>query len=249
MKKIVILIVATLCMLGFAQNDPVVDLNQEEVAAGTIGSFLDSEFAAEYTCLADEAADATEASDDEVEDTTEDPEETDTDTESEGAGSLSENDTFACLLAAVNAAGLTETLMDEEGSFTVFAPTDAAFRDFFEDNADYPTVEALLEDTETLTAVLNYHVSPEGRSLNDFYSGLAGSTEDMVGVPTVAGSEFMLMFPENIDETDEEVTVSISSDGLESSEAAAFIAGNTVALDNGYIIPIDQVLVPPMDGM
>jgi uncharacterized surface protein with fasciclin (FAS1) repeats len=61
---------------------------------------------------------------------------------------------FNTLLTAVEAAGLTATLQSG-GPFTVFAPTDAAF-------AEIPpaTLQALLADTEALTAVLTYHVVP-----------------------------------------------------------------------------------------
>jgi uncharacterized surface protein with fasciclin (FAS1) repeats len=68
----------------------------------------------------------------------------------EGAGS------FKTLGAAINAAGLTETLKGE-GPFTVFAPTDDAF-------AKLPAgvVDALLkpENKDALTKVLTYHVAP-----------------------------------------------------------------------------------------
>ena len=60
--------------------------------------------------------------------------------------------TFTTLVAAVQAAGLVDTLKGE-GPFTVFAPTDEAF-------AALPagTVEGLLEDPEALAAILTYHV-------------------------------------------------------------------------------------------
>ncbi|TVS09407.1 MAG: fasciclin domain-containing protein, partial [Gammaproteobacteria bacterium] len=61
---------------------------------------------------------------------------------------------FETLVAAVQAAGLVDTLKGE-GPFTVFAPTDAAF-------ADLPagTVESLLEpeNVDQLRAILTYHV-------------------------------------------------------------------------------------------
>lgn len=59
---------------------------------------------------------------------------------------------FTTLVAALQAAGLTDTLAGE-GPFTVFAPTDDAF-------AALPagTVEGLLNDIPTLTKVLLYHV-------------------------------------------------------------------------------------------
>jgi uncharacterized surface protein with fasciclin (FAS1) repeats len=60
--------------------------------------------------------------------------------------------TFKTLVAAVQAAGLVDTLKGE-GPFTVFAPTDDAF-------AKLPkgTVEGLLKDKPKLTAILTYHV-------------------------------------------------------------------------------------------
>ena len=59
---------------------------------------------------------------------------------------------FKTLVAAVEAAGLVETLKGK-GPFTVFAPTDQAF-------AKLPkgTVEALLKDPEALKGILTYHV-------------------------------------------------------------------------------------------
>ncbi|HEX6146145.1 MAG TPA: fasciclin domain-containing protein [Acidimicrobiia bacterium] len=61
---------------------------------------------------------------------------------------------FTTLLAAVEAAGLVETL-EGEGPYTVFAPTDDAFAALPEG-----TVEGLLEDPEALGAILLYHVVP-----------------------------------------------------------------------------------------
>jgi uncharacterized surface protein with fasciclin (FAS1) repeats len=59
---------------------------------------------------------------------------------------------FKTLLAAIDAAGLTDTLKGK-GPYTVFAPTDEAF-------AKLPagTVDALLKDKEKLTKILTYHV-------------------------------------------------------------------------------------------
>ena len=63
-----------------------------------------------------------------------------------------ENGSFTTLVAAVEAAGLVDTLKGE-GPFTVFAPTDDAFAALPEG-----TVEALLNDIPTLTDILLYHV-------------------------------------------------------------------------------------------
>jgi uncharacterized surface protein with fasciclin (FAS1) repeats len=59
---------------------------------------------------------------------------------------------FTTLLAAVEAAGLTETLATG-GPFTVFAPTNDAFAEIPEE-----ALNDLLADTEALTEVLLYHV-------------------------------------------------------------------------------------------
>ena len=59
---------------------------------------------------------------------------------------------FTTLLTAIEAAGLTDTLAGD-GPFTVFAPTDEAFAEIPE--AD---LAAILADTDTLTAILTYHV-------------------------------------------------------------------------------------------
>ena len=88
-----------------------------------------------------------------------------------GAGS------FTTLVAAVEAAGLVETLKSE-GPFTVFAPTDEAFAALPEG-----TVESLLlpENKEQLIAILTYHVIA-GKVMSSELSG-----EMMVA--TVNGAE------------------------------------------------------------
>ena len=60
--------------------------------------------------------------------------------------------TFKTLVAAVQAAGLVDTLKGK-GPFTIFAPSDDAF-------AKLPkgTVEGLLKDLPKLKSILTYHV-------------------------------------------------------------------------------------------
>ncbi|WP_421709191.1 fasciclin domain-containing protein [Algihabitans sp.] len=66
------------------------------------------------------------------------------------------NSDFETLVAAVEAAGLIDTLKGD-GPFTVFAPTDEAFAKLPEG-----TVESLLEpeNQEQLVEILTYHVVP-----------------------------------------------------------------------------------------
>ena len=79
-----------------------------------------------------------------------------------------EDGRFTTLVAAVQAAGLAETLSGE-GQFTVFAPTDDAFAALPEG-----TVEGLLNDIPTLTDILLYHVV-DGRVLASDVVQLAGA--------------------------------------------------------------------------
>lgn len=84
---------------------------------------------------------------------------------------------FKTLVAAVQAAGLVETLKGP-GPFTVFAPTDEAF-------AKIPKaqLDALLADKAKLTAVLTYHVVPGKVMAADVKAGK---------VKTVQGQELTL---------------------------------------------------------
>ena len=78
--------------------------------------------------------------------------------------------TFTTLVAAVEAAGLVETLKGD-GPFTVFAPTDEAFAALPEG-----TVEGLLEDPEALAAILTYHVVPGAVMSGDLSDGMTATT-------------------------------------------------------------------------
>ncbi|PWR01796.1 Nex18 symbiotically induced protein [Meridianimarinicoccus roseus] len=124
-------------------------------------------------------------------------------------------DDFNTLVAAVQTAGLVDTLKDD-GPFTVFAPTDAAFAALPEG-----TVESLLlpENRETLTAILTLHVVPDAV----MSSALAGET---VSVLTVNG---------------ERLTVD-GRDGVMVNGANVVTAD--IEATNGVIHVIDAVLLP-----
>ncbi|MEM8536863.1 MAG: fasciclin domain-containing protein [Pseudomonadota bacterium] len=113
------------------------------------------------------------------------------------------NGNFTTLVAAVQAAGLVDTLKGE-GPFTVFAPTDDAF-------AKLPagTVEGLLQDTEALTAILTYHVVP-GAVTSD---QLAGQHLD---VATVNGATVRVNGTNGVKVNDATVTTAdiIASNGV-----------------------------------
>lgn len=84
-----------------------------------------------------------------------------------------ESDDFNTLVAAVQAAGLVETLQGD-GPFTVFAPNDAAF-----DKIPSATLNSLLEDPEALGAILGLHVVA-GKVMAEDVVGLS-SAETITG--------------------------------------------------------------------
>jgi transforming growth factor-beta-induced protein len=130
-----------------------------------------------------------------------------------GAGS------FGTLVAAVQAAGLVDTLKGE-GPFTVFAPTEEAF-------AALPagTLEQLLADPKgQLTQILLYHVVP-GKVM-------AADVKDGMSAATAQGSP---------------VTFTVSADGGVMINDAKVVATD-IAATNGVIHVIDKVILPPADA-
>ena len=99
---------------------------------------------------------------------------------------------FTTLVAAVQAAGLVDTLKGA-GPFTVFAPTDEAF-------AKLPagTVESLLNDIPKLTKILTYHV----------VSGkvMAADVVNLTSAKTVEGSEVKIDASNGVKINDSTVT-------------------------------------------
>ena len=129
------------------------------------------------------------------------------------------NGSFTILVAAVQAAGLVDTLSGD-GPFTVFAPTDDAFADLLEVLG--VTAEELLADTELLTAVLTYHVIA-GEVPSTTVVTLDGQT-----AATVNGAD---------------VTISVEGEAVQVNEAN--VVAVDVAASNGIIHVIDSVLLPP----
>lgn len=122
---------------------------------------------------------------------------------------------FGTLVAAVQAAGLVDTLKGD-GPFTVFAPTDEAFAALPEG-----TVETLLkpENKDQLVAILTYHVVP-----SKVMSGeIAGKTAKVL---TVEGERLSV-----------DARNGVKVDG-------AKVVAADVEASNGVIHVIDKVLIP-----
>lgn len=122
---------------------------------------------------------------------------------------------FTTLVAAVQAAGLVDTLKGE-GPFTVFAPTDAAFAALPEG-----TVNTLLkpENKDQLVSILTYHVVPGEVMSSDLTEGMSAAT--------VQGGEVTFTLDGGAKVNDANITTA------------------DIAASNGVIHVIDAVIMPP----
>ena len=90
---------------------------------------------------------------------------------------------FTTLLAAAKAAGLTEVLSGTS-PYTVFAPTDAAFK-----KLPAGTVDALLKDVPKLKSILKYHVAAGKITAKEIKPGDLKTLEGSSIVATVHGAD------------------------------------------------------------
>jgi uncharacterized surface protein with fasciclin (FAS1) repeats len=127
----------------------------------------------------------------------------------------SASESFQTLVAALTEAELTEVLQGE-GPFTVFAPTDEAF-----EALPPGSVEKLLqpENRALLVQILQYHVVSGAYPSEDLTSG---------EVATVEGQP---------------VTVTVSEGGVKVNNAN--VIQPDITASNGVIHAIDQVIIPP----
>ncbi len=126
---------------------------------------------------------------------------------------------FTTLVAAVDAAGLVDTL-SSAGPFTVFAPTDEAFVAALDDLGLTP--EELLADTDTLTSILTYHV------LDGEVDAATAISLDGQSAETLNGAE---------------IEISVVDGNVMINDAT--VVTPDVMADNGIIHIIDAVLLPP----
>lgn len=128
---------------------------------------------------------------------------------------LKSNICFETLAVYLEQAGLSD-ILKQNRTFTLFAPTDEAFK------ALPPDIRKKLEDRETLKKVLQYHVVAGFITETDIQQRkivtLEGSAVEISGIP----------IGDNI--------------GVKLNEANA---NDPVAAKNGVVIPIDKVLLPP----
>ena len=132
---------------------------------------------------------------------------------------------FKTLLAAVEAAGLLETLK-ADGPFTVLAPSDEAFGKLGKE-----TLASLLDtkNKRKLRSVLEYHLMPRRLSFDDI--------KDLAAIKTVQGAEVRVQ-EGNDPFGDLDLLINQSN----------IISGDINAA-NGIIHVINRVLTPPADSV
>ena len=131
------------------------------------------------------------------------------------------NGSFTTLVAALQATGLDTVLDDPESTFTVFAPTDAAFALLGQD-----TIDALLADPDTLRDILLYHVVSGSEILQDGAITVAQSGSNKVDMANERQS-----------------ALTLADSTLYINKSAVSLAD--VMADNGVIHVVDQVVLPP----
>ncbi len=126
-----------------------------------------------------------------------------------------ETPALSTLVKAVQAAGLVEVLQSD-GPFTVFAPTNEAFEALPEG-----ALEDLLkpENKDQLVKVLTYHVVPS--------SVKSTALSDDMSVETVEGGN---------------ITVNITDDGVQINDAN--VVNADIEASNGVVHVIDKVILP-----
>lgn len=137
------------------------------------------------------------------------------------------NDNFSTLVAALKAADLVGVL-NGDGPFTVFAPTNAAF-----ENLPEGTVSTLLkpENKATLTAVLTYHVVAGKFMATDVIAAIKKNNGTFT-IPTVQGGKLMASMKDG---------KVILTDAAGNSST---IVMTDVKATNGVIHAIDKVVMP-----
>ena len=130
------------------------------------------------------------------------------------------DENFSTLVAALTAADLVDTLADETATFTVFAPTNAAFA-----KIESSTLNTLLADTSALTDVLLTHVVG-GAEVNS----LAAFAANGAMVETASGANVAVTLV-NFSQT-----ANSSNDEVAYDSAAEILVGGMNSAKNGYTL-------------
>jgi uncharacterized surface protein with fasciclin (FAS1) repeats len=137
-------------------------------------------------------------------------------TDDTAATAASNNPVLSTLVAAVQAAGLVDTL-NSDGPFTIFAPANPAF-----DALPEGALDAVLADTDLLTSILTLHVVA-GEQLS------SADLAELDSVTTVNGAD---------------ITLEVADDGTLMVNGQASVGCADIQTANATVHVIDAVLMP-----
>jgi len=137
-------------------------------------------------------------------------------TDDTAATAASNNPVLSTLVAAVQAAGLVDTL-NSDGPFTIFAPANPAF-----DALPAGTLDAVLADTDLLTSILTLHVVA-GEKLS------SADLAELDSVTTVNGAD---------------IALEVADDGTLMVNGQASVGCADIQTANATVHVIDAVLMP-----
>ena len=135
---------------------------------------------------------------------------------------------FKTLMQAVERAGLQDTLRSD-GPYTVFAPTDEAFR-----NLPVGTVDGWMKDLPKLRSILNYHIVDHKITAKEIHemtlNGRVPSLNTLQGTPIT-------------------LKTNLTAQAWVNSKATVFandakVIRPEIETSNGMIYVVDRVLLP-----
>jgi uncharacterized surface protein with fasciclin (FAS1) repeats len=143
------------------------------------------------------------------------------------AAKAMETDSLSTLVSALQNADLADTFTEEEGPYTVFAPTNSAF-----EKVDEATMDELMksENQDQLATVLKYHVVDDEITASDL-SQMIEDGEGEASISTMDGAELkVIMEGDNIVLQDE-------------NGNKATIIATDIEASNGMVHLIDGVVM------
>lgn len=154
-------------------------------------------------------------------------------------GSTHPDQTFTCLQAALATAGL-DTTLQEKGTITLFAPTDAGFKALSRLMGSGP-FNKLMGDAPKLKTVLQ-GLMVAGRYTSADLEGRAVPATGRLTLPTLAGTELQLTFGRFPTSTGR-VKVAVGKETFQPAWTP-YLSGQTTLLNDGSVIPMDMVYLP-----
>lgn len=154
--------------------------------------------------------------------------------------STKRDQSFSCLKAALLSTGIDETLRGA-GPLTLFAPTDAGFAALAKLMGP-SAFQKLMSQPDKLTELL-HSVMVEGRFTSADLKARSVPATGRLTLPTLAGTQLQLTFG-RFSTASGRVEVRVGNAATRPAWEP-YLVGQSTVLDNGALIPMDMVFLPP----